>query len=180
MGRRSRKRRTPGGAEAPDGPRRTPDGAGAAGRPPRVRGEARDEQIRASLEPIEPGERPQAVTIAAVVAALLGVGNLVMLAAGVQVQDKDAPVGGTILFALIMFGAAAGMWRARYWAVLGFQALLGLTLVIAGGSLLVASDLAAVALCVAILIFGGWLFWKLIRSLARLQMPERRPQSSDV
>jgi peptidoglycan/LPS O-acetylase OafA/YrhL len=167
MGRRSRKRRDP---LAP--PR--------AERPARVRGEARDEQIRASLEPVEPGERPQAVTIAAVVAALLGVGNLVMLAAGVQVQDKDAPVGGTVLFALLMFGAAAGMWRAKYWAVLGFQALLGLTLVIAGGSILVASDAAAVALCAAILIFGGWLFWKLIRALARLQMPERRASTGDV
>jgi hypothetical protein len=44
----------------------------------------------------------------------------------------------------------------------------------------VASDIAAVALCLAILAFGGWLFWKLIRALARLQMPERRPRAGDV
>jgi cation transport ATPase len=161
MGQRSRKRRREGAR-------------------PRVRGEERDALIRESLEPLEADERPRAVTIAAVVATLLGIGNLVMLAAGVEVRDEDAPVAGTIIFAAIMFVAAWGMWRAKYWAVLGFQALLAITLVIAGSSLLVASNVAAVALCLAILGLGGWLFWKLIRALARLQMPDRRSRPSDV
>ncbi len=165
MGQRSRKRRRDGG-DAPAAPR--------------LRGEARNEQIRQSLEPLAEGERPKAVTVGAIVAALLGLANLVLLAAGVEVNDRRPAPGGVLLFAALMALAAYGMWRARYWAVLGFQAILGITLVIAGASLLVASDLAAVALCLAILVFGGWLFWKLIRALARLQMPERRARSGDV
>jgi hypothetical protein len=57
--------------------------------------------------------------------------------------------------------------------VLGFQALLGITLVVVALGLVVASNAQAVILCVAILLPGGWLFWKLVRAMARLQMPER-------
>ena len=38
-----------------------------------------------------------------------------------------------------------GMWNQRYWAVLGFQSLLAITIVVAALSLLVASNVAAVA-----------------------------------
>ncbi len=100
--------------------------------------------------------------------------------AGVEVNGEEPKAGGTILFAAIMLTAAYGMWRAKYWAVLGFQALLAITIVVAGLSLAFASNLAAVALCAAIVGLGGWLFWKLIRALARLQMPERRPRAGDV
>jgi aspartokinase-like uncharacterized kinase len=48
------------------------------------------------------------------------------------------------------------------------------TIIIAALSLAVASNLTAVALCLVIVVPGGWLFWKLVRVLARLQMPERR------
>jgi hypothetical protein len=70
------------------------------------------------------------------------------------------------------------MWHHRYWAVLGFEALLGITVAIAALSLLVASNLAAVALCVVTIGLGGWLFWKLVRVMARLQAPERRPRDA--
>jgi hypothetical protein len=62
--------------------------------------------------------------------------------------------------------------------VLGFEALLGITVAIAALSLLVASNLAAVALCLVIIGLGGWLFWKLVRVMARLQAPERRPRDA--
>ena len=145
-----------------------------------ARGEERNEQIRQSLEPLEPGERPGAVTVAAIVAALLAVANVALMLAGVEVNGEKPKPGGTIVFAVLMLVAAAGMWRARYWAVLGFQALLAITIIIAGLSLTVASNAAAVALCLTIVVFGGWLFWKLVRALARLQMPDRRSQTSDV
>jgi hypothetical protein len=138
-----------------------------------ARGRERDERIRAAIEPLVPGERPGAVTVAAIVATLLGIANLVLLVAGVEVDDKDPPVFGTVVFAAVMFGAAAGMWRAKYWAILGFFALLTLTLIVAGLSLFAASNATAVLLCVGILFFGGWLFWKLIRAMARVQMPVR-------
>ena len=42
------------------------------------------------------------------------------------------------------------MWRVKYWAVLGFEMLLGIALVGTALSLLRASNLAAVALCFGI------------------------------
>ena len=55
--------------------------------------------------------------------------------------------------------------------MLGFQALLGITVVLAALALLVAGNLAAVLVSVAIVGLGGWLFWKLVRIMARIQMP---------
>jgi len=84
---------------------------------------------------------------------------------------------GSLVSALLLAGvllvAAWGMWRARYWAVLGFQALLAFQIIIAALSLAVASNLWAAALCLAVIGFGGWLFWKLVRAMARIQMPPR-------
>ena len=77
-----------------------------------------------------------------------------------------------------MLVAAWGMWQRRYWAVLGFEALLAITLCIAALSLLVASNVAAVVLCVAILGPAGWLFWKLIRVMGRLQAAAARSLDS--
>ena len=96
-----------------------------------ARGREKDEAIRASLEPLEPGERPGAVTVAAIVAVVLGL----MLVAQALLDD-DADVRGLLIFAVVMFVAAAGMWKSQYWAVLGFEFFLGLTLVFAGVSLL--------------------------------------------
>jgi hypothetical protein len=39
----------------------------------------------------------------------------------------------------------------------------------------VASNVLAVVLCLAVIVPGGYLFWKLIRAMARIQMPTRRP-----
>ena len=45
-----------------------------------------------------------------------------------------------------MFLAAAGMWKAQYWAVLGFEFFLGLTLVFAAVSLMFAGNVLGVDL----------------------------------
>jgi hypothetical protein len=168
LGRRSRKR-----SAAPGAPRPEAEEPAAGISRGYARGRERDDAIRASLEPLGPGDRPGAVTVAAVVAACLGVANIVLFAAGVDVRGAKPGAGGVILFALLMFAAAYGMWRARYWAVLGFQALLGITILVAALSLAVASNVAAFALCLAIAGLGGWLFFKLIRAMARIQMPRR-------
>jgi len=178
MGRRSRKRRP--ADEPPMSPERaqgsTPAPAGADSVPVdrAARTEARNAALRDSLEPLAPGERPGAVTVAAVLAALLGVANLMLLATGYEVQGGEGggPIG-VVLFAVIMAAAAVGLWRAKYWAVLGFQALLAITVLIAALSLGVASNALAVVLCVAIVAAGGLLFYKLIRAMARIQMPAR-------
>ena len=137
------------------------------------RGRVKNEAIRAALPPLDPGERPTAVTVGAIVAAALGVANLALLAVGFEVDGKRPAAGGVIVFTSLMAVAAAGMWRARYWAVLGFEMLLGVTILIAAVSLTTASNWSAVALCLGIVIPSSWLFWKLIRAMARLQMPER-------
>ena len=185
MGERSRKRRRLAGSQ----PRASEAQAPASGSQPRASGaqrrssaaQQRDDEARAALAPLAPGERPTPITVGAIVAGLLAVANLLAyFVADVEVRGQASSAFGTVLLAVILLVAAAGMWRSRYWAVLGFQALLALTILIAGLSLVVASNLAAVALCVAIVGLGGWLFWKLVRALARLQMPERRAKTGDV
>jgi hypothetical protein len=140
-----------------------------------ARSRERDQARRDALEPLAPGERPRAVTIAAAVAAIIAAANLALWAAGWDAgREDDAPLA-VLGFSAVMLAAAAFMWRRRYWAVLAFQALLGVTVLWAGISLLVASNLAAAALALATLIGAGTLFWFLIRAMARLQMP-RRPE----
>jgi hypothetical protein len=141
-----------------------------------ARGRAKDEAARAALKPLAPGERPRAVTIAAIVAAVLGVANLGLLAAGYEVEDSEQSTVGVLIFAALMAAAAIGMWQCRYWAVLGFEALLGIAIVFAALSLMVASNLLAVLLCVAIIAAASPLFWFLIRAMARIQLPVRRPE----
>ncbi len=63
-----------------------------------------------------------------------------------------------------------------YWAVLGFEALLGITAVYAALSLLVASTVAGAVRSVLVLAAAGVLFCKLIRAMARIQMPRRDPR----
>jgi hypothetical protein len=63
------------------------------------------------------------------------------------------------------------MWTVRYWAVLGFEALLGIVVVSGALSLLVANDWRGAAISLAVIGLGGTLFWKLIRAMARIQMP---------
>jgi hypothetical protein len=140
-----------------------------------ARGRARDEAAREKLEPLAPDERPLAVTLAAILAALLGLANVVLVVAGYEV-DSGGSTAGALIFAAVMAAAAIGMWQCRYWAVLGFEALLGIAIVFSALSLMVASNVTAVLLCVAIVAIASPLFWFLIRAMARIQLPSRRPR----
>jgi hypothetical protein len=137
-----------------------------------ARSRERADAVRASLDPLAPGERPTAVTVAAIVAALIGIANVVLVAVDARVVASQK-VGGGLVFGAIMLFAAAFMWRGKYWAVLGFQALLGLSVITASLSLLVASNVEAVVRSVVVIAAAGTLFWFLIRAMARLQMPSR-------
>ncbi len=158
MGRRSRKQSL------------TEPGAGEQQKV-RLSSAERDDIARAELQPLGASERPLAVKLASGMAAGLAAANVVFYFAGVEVNGQKPALFGVLLFAAIMLIAAWGMWTLRYWALLGFQALLAVTLVIAGLSLLVAGNLLAVILCVVILGGGGWLFWRLIRVLGRVKVP---------
>ena len=165
MGRRSRKQRP---AEAPTDPN-------AGMRRGYARSAARNEEVRRALAPYADDERPTVLMVSAAIAAVLGVGNVAAYAAGVKVQGQKADLIGVVLLAILMLAAAWGMWNKRYWAVLGFEALLGITIAFAALSLLVASNLAALALCLALIFGGGYLFYRLVRVMARLQTPRRDP-----
>jgi hypothetical protein len=182
LGQRSRKRRDARVAQETsrtDAARRAaaPDRPAPGDRVARgyARGRERDEAIRAALQPLAPGERPRAVTVAAILAAVLGIANVVLLMAGYEIEGGGS-VAGVLIFAGLMGAAAIGMWKCRYWAVLGFEALLGIAIAFAALSLLVASNLAAVLLCLAIIATATPLFWFLIRAMARIQLPARRPR----
>ncbi|MEA2382771.1 MAG: hypothetical protein QOH72_2742 [Solirubrobacteraceae bacterium] len=137
-----------------------------------ARSEERNAAVRATLTPLGPGEHPPALKVAIAVALLLALSNLVAFALGADVPGSGSR-GGGLVFVAVMLLAAWGMWRRRYWAVLGFATLMALITVAFTLLLLIASNLLAVLVCVAFAVSAGWLFWKLIRVMARLQAPQR-------
>jgi hypothetical protein len=169
----SRKRRRSGKAPRP---RPAPQ---AAGDPPRgyARGRAKDEAARAALTPLAPGERPTAVTVGAIVALVLAAANLIAVVAGwnggIDDDDRARAVAGSLLVTGLLCVIAWGMWKARYWAVLGMQTLLGLTLIAATLGLVTAGNALAILLLVVIIALAGTLFWFMVKAMARIQMPER-------
>jgi hypothetical protein len=149
--------------------------AGAPAPPPRPsRSEQKDAIARAALEPLEAGERPTAVTVGAVVAGVLGVANVAFYVAGVEIQGSRPPITGVLFYTALMFVAAWGMWKARYWAVLGMEVLLGLVVLIFGVLLFAASNVGSALIALAIVGSAGSLFWSLVKAMARIQMPVRR------
>ena len=137
-----------------------------------ARAEERNAAVRATLTPLAPGEHPPALKVAIAVAILLALSNLVAFALGADVPGSGSRAGG-LVFVAVMLLAAWGMWRQRYWAVLGFATLMALITVAFTLLLLIASNVLAVVMCVAFAVSAGWLFWKLIRVMARLQAPQR-------
>jgi hypothetical protein len=173
---RKRRRQRRGAGAAPPEARAAPDGMARGYSSSR----AKDEQARAALEPLRPGERPLAVTIGAVAAALLALANLVALAfgynAGEDTLSPGSEASGSVIAAAVLLIVAYGMWKAAYWGVLGMQTLLALTIIFASLSLVTANEVWAALLLVLILAAAGTLFWFLIKAMARIQMPERPGQ----
>ncbi|HLL87415.1 MAG TPA: hypothetical protein VK387_08905 [Thermoleophilaceae bacterium] len=166
MGRRSRRR----AAESAGG-----SDARTEATSPRVsRSEARDAAARERLEPLAEGERPRAVTVGAIVAVVFGAVNAGLWLAGLDIRGQRPSVLA-LVFSVLLLVTAWGMWRARYWAVLGFQVLLALTLISVGlPVVLSANALQAAVFAVVVIIPGGALFWFLVKAMARIQMPQRR------
>ena len=136
------------------------------------RSRKRDEEARAALVPLAPGERPGAVTLAVAVAAVLALANLVAVIVSYD-PDEAGKTASSLLGVLILTVVGVGMWRVRYWAVLGFQALLAVTIVLGALALLTAVNAAAVLLALAIIALASTLFWLLVKAMARIQMPRR-------
>ena len=113
------------------------------------------------------------MTVAGTLALALGAANVGAYLAGVDIRGERPQLLGVVIYSGLMFAAAWGCFRVRYWAVLGMQALLGLAVVIFSMLLIRAESLVAVAVAVAVIAGAGTLFWFLVKSMARIQMPER-------
>jgi cation transport ATPase len=140
------------------------------------RSRQKDEAARRALKPLARGERPTAVTVGAIVAALIALANLVAAVLGWDGgTDADAgqALAGSLLVTAVVCIVAVGMWRAKYWAVLGMQTLLAITLVICSLALVTATSIVAALILVVMLAAAGTLFWFLVKAMARIQMPER-------
>jgi hypothetical protein len=76
---------------------------------------------------------------------------------------------------LIMGVMSWGMWRARYWAVLGFQLILVFLIFSAVyGLALQAATVGQFAATLGLLAVTGTFFFFMVKAMARIQMPTRR------
>jgi hypothetical protein len=145
-----------------------------------ARSEERNQAAREELKPLHEGERPRAVTAGAIVSLIIAlifwVSGVIAIFDAVEVRGEQPRPVPLFLFALVLTVMAWGMWRARYWAVLGFQALLVLLLISASAGLVQATSLLQ-AVGTALLLAGlGALFYFMIKAMARIQMPQRVPR----
>lgn len=148
------------------------------------RAEARNQAVRERLEPLERGERPAVVTAAAVISALLAIGTVLAYALGVEIaQFNEAgsetgtsrpAIFPTVASILVLGAMAYGLWRARYWAVLGFQTVLVLVLIVTVLALIQVTDVLRGLALLAVALIAGYLFYKMVKAMARIQMPQRR------
>jgi hypothetical protein len=166
---RKRGRRKPAAARARSAGKAVP----RADRPARPSGEERNAAVRASLAPLAPGERPWPLKVAVVVAVVLGVVNLILFIAGAKphVGGQKPQLPEILIFSGLMLMCGAGMWALRYWAVLGFQTLLAIGVLGFCLALVRVSNVIWALVCVIVIAAGGYLFYKLVRVLSRLQMP---------
>jgi hypothetical protein len=141
-----------------------------------AKAEVRNQAARDALVPLGDGERPPVVTVSAVLAALVALSILVTFAAGVKVNGST-PHLSTIAAPVVILGVLAwGMWRAQYWAVVCFQIVLVFLIFTAVYGLLVeATSAVEFATSFGLLVVSSVLFWKMVKAMARIQMPDRLP-----
>jgi hypothetical protein len=138
--------------------------------------EERNQEAREALEPLAEGKRPLVVTIGALVAALIAASILIGYLAGTEVNGEKPRFIQVLAPALLMGIMAWGMWRARYWAVLGFQLILVFLIFSAVyGLALQAATVGQVLATLALLAVAGSFFFFMVKAMARIQMPTRNP-----
>lgn len=155
----------------------TPEGESTARPPAPDGGELRGPRERPAPPPLEPladGERPPALLVAVGVCVVVAVAVLVGGLTVHNLSQHGGSLAGAIFLAAILTLLALGMYRRRYLAVLGFQALLTFQIIATSLALLLASSILTAVLCLLAILLGGWLFWKLIRVMGRIQAGERQ------
>jgi len=138
--------------------------------------EGRNRAAREALEPLAQDERPPVVTVGAVISGLIAASVVIAYLAGAEVNGERPPILQVIPSAVVMGVMSFGMWRARYWAVLGFQAILALLILAAALGLVSAGSAAQLVGNLTLIAIAGSLFFFMIKALARIQMPERAPR----
>jgi hypothetical protein len=138
----------------------------------------REIEARLALSPLGPHERPLALRIATGLAVLLAAGVCVSVATVHDLAHRGGSLPGGLFLAAILLALAWGMQQRRYWAVLGFEALLAFQIIVTSLALIVAETLLAAGLCALSIGLAGWLFWKLIRVMGRIQAGERAPDDA--
>ena len=139
-----------------------------------ARAEERNQAAREALRPLAEGERPLVVTIGAIVSALIAASIVAGYIAGTEVGGDKPRFVQVLAPALLMAMMAWGMWRARYWAVLGFQLILAFLIFSAVFGLAVqAASLGQVAATLGLLAVSGSFFYFMVKAMARIQMPSR-------
>jgi len=141
-------------------------------KPPRKTAEEKNAAVRAQIEPLAPGERPRVLKVAAVYCALLPTANLTALALNSGSLGTQAKVL-SVIFAVILYAMAIGMWRAVYGALISFQGFLVLSMILGAFRLIFATGWLELVALILILGISGWLFWKLIRVMGRIQAATR-------
>ncbi|HEX2707120.1 MAG TPA: hypothetical protein VHM66_03815 [Solirubrobacterales bacterium] len=139
-----------------------------------AKAEERNRAAREALAPLAEGERPTVVTIGAVVAGLIALSIVAGYVAGVKVNGQVPKLPQVLAPALIMGVMSWGMWRARYWAVLGFQLILVFLIFSAVyGLALQAATVGQFAATLGLLAVAGSFFFFMVKAMARIQMPQR-------
>jgi hypothetical protein len=142
-----------------------------------AKAEQRNQEAREALLPLEQGERPTVVTIGALVSGLIALSIVAGYLAGAEVDGEKPRFAQAAAPALVMGVMAWGMWRARYWAVLGFQLILVFLIFSAVFGLAVqASTVAQFAATLGLLAVAGTFFFFMVKAMARIQMPQRAPR----
>ena len=183
MGARSRKRKRS-GTRATEAATERPAPAAAPARAPEpaedkmargyARSRARDDEIRANLVPLAPGERPGIVTFAAIVAFVFAIANVATALTGNDISSTTGnPSVATAVTTALLLVAGFGMLARQYWAVLGFETILGLQIVFFSLYLIGVQEWWHAIIPLVAIGLLGWLFWKLVSAMARLQMPKR-------
>jgi hypothetical protein len=139
----------------------------------RVRGDERAQLARDALRPLGPAERPGALRVAIALCVVLAIAVVAGAATVHDLSRHGGSLPGAALLAIVFALLAQGMYRRRYWAVLSFEALLAFQIIVTSLALVVASTLLAAGVCLVSVGLGGWLFWKLVRVMGRIQAGER-------
>jgi hypothetical protein len=182
--RRKRKRRLADRAGSEAAPAATEEGDASEGRESfqerlSRRSEEGNAAARARIKPLAGGERPTVVTTGAVISAVIAIiftaSAVIALAGTIEVSGEEPNPLPLAAFAAVLWMMAWGMWKARYWAVLGFQMVLVLLILSTAVGITGATEISVLQLVGSLLLIAGLgtLFYFMIRAMARIQMPER-------